>query len=407
VVRPGGGTALPGTVANVLSPGLLARVIQQPREGIVVVTGSSGKSTTTHMVAAILRQHGLSVFTNYRTANIPKGLMSELLPQLTWRNRLPADVAVLEIDEGYSAIITEQVPARVSILLNVMIDQLHRWHEPERVASYLKRTASSTFHTVVVNADDPHLAAIGAAVEQGPGRQRVRRYASAAEGADAADRIGSAPRYGDLPAADAAPVHSQVVSVEGTEAVIRVDGVEVPVSLPSAGAHIASDAAAAIEGARALLGGRFSLDTTRDAFLAMTGVAGRTDRVTIGGHTVDLIFTKSPASMQLNLDLLDDSADKVMVAVGKDIYDTSQLWLVDWSGLPDVAMVSGWAAWDTALRFEYDEVAFGAVEPDIRVATRDFVKDPSPPTAHSTIIYTPEAMRQLRRYLQLDRADRK
>jgi UDP-N-acetylmuramyl pentapeptide synthase len=405
VARPGGGTALPGMVTNHLSPGLLARVLAQPPEGIAVVTGSSGKSTTTQMLAAILREHGLTVFTNDRTANITKGIVSELLPRLDRHNRLQVDVVVLEIDEGYSALVTEQVPARVSVLLNVMVDQLHRWHEPERVAGYLARTAAATQQTVVVNADDPHLAAIGASLNN----DRVRRFALANHFAGSVDQIGFAPRYDETP--DSRSDESRdsrsdkadivVVSVEGTEASLQVDGVPVQLHLPSDGAHIASDAAAAIEGARAMLGDRFDLQTTRRAFLGLRGVAGRNERVTIGDHAVDLVFTKSPTSMQVNLDLFDNSAKQVMVAIGKDIFDTSQLWLVDWGTLPDVAVVSGWQAWDIALRLAYDEVDVGKVEPDIRAATRDFLAGQNPAEGHSAVIYTPESMRQMRRSLKL------
>ncbi|PRY69161.1 uncharacterized protein DUF1727 [Glaciihabitans tibetensis] len=406
VVRPGGGTALPGTVAHRISPRLLARVLQGPREGIVVVTGSSGKSTTTQMVVGILRQHGLTVFTNNRTANITKGLVSELLPQLNWRNRIEVDVAVLEIDEGYSAIISEMVTARVSILLNVMIDQLHRWHEPERVAGYLARTAGATSDTVVVNADDPHLAAIGMATDLSTTADAtVRRFALGSDITAAAKRTASAPRFSEDSATTPRPADSVVVSVDGSEALISINGTDLQVALPSAGTHIASDAAAAIEGARALLGDRFDAETTRLAFQSMPGVSGRNERVTIGGHTVDFVFTKSPASMQLNLDLLDDTAEQVMLAVGKDIYDTSQLWLVDWSTLPDVAVVSGWQAWDAALRLAYDEVAVDAVEPDVRIATREFLDRQNSSEGHSTIIYTPESMRVMRRNLRLKWAD--
>jgi UDP-N-acetylmuramyl tripeptide synthase len=403
IVRPGGGTALPGMVANRISPGLLPRILARPREGIVVVTGSSGKSTTTHMLAAILRQHGLSVFTNNRTANITKGLVSELLPHLDRRNQLRVDVAVLEIDEGYSALITEQVPARVSVLLNVMIDQLHRWHEPERVAGYLARTAAATDETVVINEDDPHLAAIGATVENALGATEVRRFSLASELTPASNQIRSALRFGDSSVTTTESSDSSVVEVSTNAAVIRTNGADLQVELPTSGAHIASDAAAAIEGARAVLGDRFDAATTQLAFQEMTGVAGRHERVTINGHTAELIFTKSPASMQINVDLLDGTAEQVMVAVGKDIFDSSQLWLVDWSTLPDIAVVSGWQAWDTALRLAYDEVEVTRVEPDIHLATRDFMNNPSQDDGHSTIIYTPEAMRVMRRNLKLDR----
>lgn len=106
--------------------------------------------------------------------------------------------------------------------------------------------------------------------------------------------------------------------------------------------------------------------------------------------------------MQVNLDLFDTSAKQVMVAIGKDILDTSQLWLVDWGTLPDVAVVSGWQAWDAALRLAYDEVVVERVEPDIRIATRDFLREQDPADGHNTVIYTPESMREMRRTVKLE-----
>ena len=74
-----GGSAIPGLVVNRIAPGFLPHALNSFPDGLVIVSGSSGKSTTTKMIVAILRAHGRTVFTNPSTANISQGLTSALL----------------------------------------------------------------------------------------------------------------------------------------------------------------------------------------------------------------------------------------------------------------------------------------------------------------------------------------
>ena len=99
--KPGSGSAVPGLVVNTIAPGYLKRTLSGFPQGLVVVSGSSGKSTTTKMLVAILRAHGVDVVTNPSTANISQGLTSALLERADWQGRVPGDVAVLEMDEGW------------------------------------------------------------------------------------------------------------------------------------------------------------------------------------------------------------------------------------------------------------------------------------------------------------------
>ena len=64
IFRRGGGSAFPGTVASSIAPNLLSDAIRSARKGLVVVSGSSGKSSTTQILVALLRAHGYKVFTN-------------------------------------------------------------------------------------------------------------------------------------------------------------------------------------------------------------------------------------------------------------------------------------------------------------------------------------------------------
>src|SRR5574341_1458488 len=58
-LRRGGGTALPGLVAERIAPQLLSCLAGQLPQGAVVVTGTNGKTTTSHMLADMLARAGL------------------------------------------------------------------------------------------------------------------------------------------------------------------------------------------------------------------------------------------------------------------------------------------------------------------------------------------------------------
>ena len=155
--KPGGGSAIPGVVVNAIAPGFLPRTLNGFPGGLVIVTGSSGKSTTTKMLVAALRAHGVSVFTNPSTANITQGLTSALLEQVSLGGRIDGDIAVLEMDEGHGALIASSLTPRVVALTNVMVDQIDRFHDSEMVAAMLAKIAERATESVVLNSDDQYL----------------------------------------------------------------------------------------------------------------------------------------------------------------------------------------------------------------------------------------------------------
>ncbi|MEJ7654679.1 MAG: hypothetical protein WKH64_15770 [Chloroflexia bacterium] len=64
----GGGTALPGTVARRLYPSLLTDVTAGLRGGLVLVSGTNGKTTTSRLLAAMLDASEGRVLHNVRAA---------------------------------------------------------------------------------------------------------------------------------------------------------------------------------------------------------------------------------------------------------------------------------------------------------------------------------------------------
>jgi UDP-N-acetylmuramyl tripeptide synthase len=394
--KPGGGSAVPGLVVNTIAPGFLANTLNSFPLGLVIVTGSSGKSTTTKMLVAALRAHGSSVFTNQSTANISQGLTSALLEQVSLSGRIVGDIAVLEMDEGHGALISGSLEPRVVVLTNVMVDQIDRFHDSEMVAAMLAKIAARASGTVVVNADDLHLSRLGKSVAA---PVAVSRYGVTQQVLDANPRgLGytlTAPTR--LGASDG----MLLTDVDGRDATVLVDGVSHAVRLPARGTHYAVDALTALAAARAALGDRFDAATAVAAISAIPPVFGRGEVVTVRGTTVEFVLVQNPASFQLNVDSLAPGTEQILVAVGSDVRDPSYLWPADTSGLGRVLIASGSKASDIALQLSYDGVTVERIEPDLGRALDDFLALPEPANGVKTIIFSADSMRRTRAHLGL------
>ena len=149
----GGGSAFPGKIVEQIDPQFLARTLQQLPLGVVLVSGTNGKTTTTRMVASMLESLGLKVFTNPTGSNFTRGVVSSLLAEVSLGGKLDADIAVLELDEAYAVHFVKQVQPDYCLLLNVMRDQLDRFGEIDNTARLLSKAAEATTGTVVLNRD--------------------------------------------------------------------------------------------------------------------------------------------------------------------------------------------------------------------------------------------------------------
>ena len=140
----GGGSALPGLVAERVDPGFLAHALADVPGGIVVVTGTNGKTTTTKMLVAVLRAHGRTVFTNPTGSNFTRGVISSMLGELPAARAPRADMAVLELDEAHALKFAAAVKPTHALLLNVARDQLDRFAEIDHTAKLLASLAEQT-----------------------------------------------------------------------------------------------------------------------------------------------------------------------------------------------------------------------------------------------------------------------
>lgn len=387
--KRGGGSAMPGLVVNRIAPGFLGTALSSFPHGLVVVSGSSGKSTTTKMLVAVLEAHGERVFTNPSTANISQGLTSALLERVSPTGRVDADLAVLEMDEGHGALLSARFTSRIAVLTNVMTDQIDRFHDARKVQGMLGRIAATATAGVVLNGDDALLAELAPAAP-------VHRF-----GVSAAV-LAARPR-GLGYAATTAERGAEVVveSVSGRDARIVVDGRALAVTLPARGVHYAVDAAAALGAARQVLDARFDPAVAEGALSAMPPVFGRGEVAVVRGKRVEFVLVQNPASFQLNVDELEDGLEQVLVAMGSDVRDPSYFWPVDPSRIGRALVVSGSKADEIALQLLYRGVQVVRIEPDLGAALDHFLALPDPERGIKTIVFTADAMRRTRSHLGL------
>ncbi|MEN9956584.1 MAG: hypothetical protein RIR46_192 [Actinomycetota bacterium] len=394
LVRKGGGSALPGLILSKFAPGILYRVLGSFAEGLVIVTGSAGKSTTTKMLVNIVREHGVAVFTNPSTANILQGFYSTIIERASWSGKIAGQVAILEMDEAHAEELTRKIaPVQVTVL-NVMEDQLDRFVDPALVRDDLSLVAKRATRNVLLNADDQNTLLIAKDLRS----VRPIFFGISAQVLSAQGKgLQNAPTY--LPDLPRPQTSSEVRHLDGLRTELTGAWGETAFDLPSRGVHFALDAVAAFESARTFLGERFDLGLATKALGEVPPVFARGEIVQVNGEDVEFILVQNPGSMQLNLDNLVGEPEQLLFAIGRDVHDPSWLWTVDYSNLKHVDVCTGFNAHEAALVLHYNDVPTALVSDDLEHATSIFFAMPRPESGHKTVVFSADAMRRMRRSL--------
>src|SRR5665648_999706 len=78
----GGGSALPGLFVEKIDASFVPETLATLPLGVVIVSGTNGKTTTTKMIVELLESQGLKVFTNRTGSNFIRGVAAALLLSL-------------------------------------------------------------------------------------------------------------------------------------------------------------------------------------------------------------------------------------------------------------------------------------------------------------------------------------
>jgi UDP-N-acetylmuramyl tripeptide synthase len=343
----GEGGIIGGRVTLTLDPHALSRLAAG--RSVALVSGTNGKTTTSHLLAALLGTAG-PVAHNATGANMPDGTVAALTASAGARH------AVLEVDELHVAAVAEAVDPQVIVLLNLSRDQLDRGSEVRAVAAALSGALIRHPRTLVVaNVDDPMVVWAASAA--------ARRVWVGAGSSWSGDTLGC-PRCGEaLEVAGkrwrcrcglARPQpHWQVDHDAGT--VLPGDSPPIPVPLQLPGRFNLGNAALALAAAAAL-----GIDPAAAAgsVAALDSVGGRYGTVHHRGHLLRLLLAKNPAGWAETLALLEPAAARLLVVNAReaDGRDTSWLWDVPFEQLAPAGagvVAAGEKAADLGLRLSY------------------------------------------------------
>ncbi len=426
----GGGTALPGIVSNTIDNDILDKLATRVPGGCVVVAGTNGKTTTSRILAEILERSGLRVIHNRSGSNLVRGITAAFTEQVSVSGQPSGQIAVIETDEAALPEIVRRTKPRLIVLLNLFRDQLDRYGELDTIARMWRETLDGldSSQTLLINADDPALAAIS---EDSPATRLTFGFQECAHTLDhlphAADaavcrRCGATLTYDELylshlgayhcmqcgyrrPTLDYGATDIQLYGLESGHLALGTgeDALEIDAELP--GLYNLYNVAAAA-GAALTLG--------MPGWVVKAGIGefkaafGRIERVEIDNRQLVLMLIKNPTGFNEVLRTLAMSAmtDPVMIVINDldaDGRDVSWLWDVDAEHLAEVdapLYTAGIRSGDMAVRLKYAGISPERITPlgDLDGALDRFIEAiPEEGTAFVLPTYT--AMLRLRELL--------
>lgn len=384
----GGGTALPGLVAERLQPALVADLARQLRRGAVLITGTNGKTTTARMLASILAEAGIPSLHNREGSNLMRGLASTLLTRATplGRLRAPDAFGLFEVDEATLPAATRAIQPRVMVFTNLFRDQLDRYGEVDTVAAMWREAlaAAPRDTTLVLNADDPSVAELAidwpgpvhwfgledpAFATTSAGASDAR-WCRACGGAFAYERRYFAHigfwRCGGCGRSRATPhTAAKDVRLALDNASFHIDSKgegdsASEVTMPLTGAYNVYNALAAIATARVL---GVPPGAITAGLAAVHAAFGRQEVLTLEGRRLRLMLAKNPAGANQVLRLLEHVSGETPLRIAvllndrfADGQDVSWVWDVDYellAGSVTDCWTGGDRAADIALRLKY------------------------------------------------------
>lgn len=162
LTKRGSGSALPGLVAQKFDPNIITKLAAKLPGGIILVTGTNGKTTTAKMIAGILEQDGNKVVYNFNGSNLSRGLASILIQHTNfWGTRMDGGVGLFEVDEATMPEIVGLLKPTAIVVTNLFRDQLDRYGEVDKTAAIIGHALELTPDAkVFLNADDPLVASL-------------------------------------------------------------------------------------------------------------------------------------------------------------------------------------------------------------------------------------------------------
>lgn len=410
-LRLGAASVLPGSLARRIEPRLLQLLTQQVKNGVILIAGTNGKTTTSLLLVTILERKGYRVAHNSTGANLENGLMTALLENTNLVGNLDVDYAILEVDENILPRILTPIQPRIILCLNLFRDQLDRYGEVDTISKrWTKIISTLPPETVVIpNADDPTLSYLGQQLPQRVlffGLNEPENYLD--EIPHAVDSIfcpncGHSLDYKGVYLSHLGDFQCPKCGFSRSQP--KLESSEFPQIL--VGLYNKYNTLAAATAARELGVDEATILDTINNFQA---AFGRAEDLEINGKRVRILLSKNPVGTNETIRVVTQSHDKTTLLVLNDRTpdgtDVSWIWDVDTEKLVErggTLVVSGDRLYDMALRLRYSEKTSDShfnliVEEDLRQAIATALEHtPDNETLH--ILPTYSAMLEVREVL--------
>lgn len=374
----GGGTTLPGLLLNRLRPRATEEMAEAIPGGVILLSGTNGKTTTARLIRAALDASGAGVVANTAGSNLERGVATALL------QAEEPDIALFEVDEAALGALVDQTRPRVVVLMNLFRDQLDRYGELENLAQRWRSVVAGLDPdtTLVYNADDPAVTEIGAghpnSVPYGIEDLRLGR-----------ERLAHAADNTDCRRC-AAPLHYQMVTighlgqwtcarcglgrpdpvVKATNVVFQgMDGQSITIATPTGPIEVAlrlpglPNTYNAVAAAATALAVGLTHETIGTALAERGAAFGRAEHIEVDTRRVTTLLAKNPAGANENIRMVLNESHPLHLLVllndrTADGQDVSWIWDVDYELLLEgdrleSLTLGGTRAHDLALRFRY------------------------------------------------------
>ncbi len=400
-LRGGSGSALPGLFVEKIDPTFVPRTLNKLPQGVVVISGTNGKTTTTKMVVSLLESQELKVFTNKTGSNFVRGVAAALLGDISVTGKLNADIAVLELDEAHAVKFVEVVKPTYSLLLNVLRDQLDRFGEIDTTRTMLETIAKNTTGTVVLNAADPRIASIASSLTKSQSVEYFALDPSLAHHFPSDDNLhGKSTPTVDASAERTSSALVTLKEFSGDSASYTINDTPYKTQLKLKGAYNIFNSAAALSLALTVIP-KADPQSLLENLATITPAFGRGETLIVNDLPVELVLVKNPSGFKLGLSSYDPAGYATLIAINDnyaDGRDMSWLWDVDFSSLEHHPVyTTGVRADDMALRLHYNGIPVTDSKVDLGKALHMFMQRHANQPKRIYCTYT--AMLSLRKHL--------
>jgi UDP-N-acetylmuramyl tripeptide synthase len=388
-----GATALPGLITLQLDPNFIGAITQSLPHGVVLVSGTNGKTTTARMLSDIARAAGWAPIHNRSGSNLERGIAGALVADSNWSAEPQGDIGLFEVDEASLPRVLTRVTPKAVVVTNLFRDQLDRYFEIDALARRIgDAVAALDPKTILIlNADDPIVSFLGT---RHRGSVMYFGVDDPAVGGTVPQAISDATR---CPRCKAALHYERVIlahvgewscpscglerpprDVSATRVRLEAAASEIdlrvpvssafdPIRVPLPGLYNAYNALAAIAASRAL---DIALPTAARAIGSFRAAFGRLEELSVDGRVVRLVLVKNPAGFNAAIGALLETGRKPrLLAALNDQYadgrDVSWIWDADFETLASAiqhVVVTGIRSRDLANRFKYAGVVRERIE---------------------------------------------